>query len=118
MAAKPLLAGEGPTSLDVGTARGVVGSSPKPEATIQSSFDLSRKVTLDLTWWYVAALSAFAVPSYSTGDARFAWRFSRQFEVAIVGRNLLQPFHPEYGHDPGPIVAIRRSAYLKLTWNR
>jgi iron complex outermembrane receptor protein len=107
-----------PTSLDVGTALGIAGSSPKHEGTIQSSFALSRAVTLDLTWRYVAALPAMSVPAYSTADARFAWRLREHFEIALVGRNLLQPSHPEYGQDPGPIVAIRRSAYLKLTWNR
>jgi iron complex outermembrane recepter protein len=107
-----------PTSLDVGTARGIAGSSPKHEATVQSSFDLSRRVTLDCTWRYVAALPGPSVPAYSTADARLAWRVSRGFEVAAVGRNLLQPHHFEDAGDPGPLVGIRRSAYVKLTWSR
>jgi iron complex outermembrane receptor protein len=58
------------------------------------------------------------VPAYSTGDVRFGWRFRPQFELSLVGRNLLQPSHPEYGTDPGPLVEIRRSAYAKLTWTK
>jgi len=48
-----------PTSADVGTARGIVGSSPKHEATIQSSFDLSS-----------GSRCISSVPAYSTADAR------------------------------------------------
>ena len=38
-----------------------------------------------------AALPAQLVHAYSTGDARIAWRFSRQFELSLVGQNLFQP---------------------------
>ena len=106
-----------PHSLDVGTAPGIVGSSPRHEATIQSTFNLSKKISLDLIYRYVAALPAQLVPAYSTGDARLGWRISRGFELSLVGQNLFQPFHPEDGGDPGPLVGIRRSAYAKLTWS-
>ena len=41
---------------------------------------------------------------YSTADARFAWRATRELELSVVGQNLLQPFHSEFGGDPGPLV--------------
>jgi iron complex outermembrane receptor protein len=66
----------------------------------------------------VSALTAQSVPSYSTGDARLAWRFRPQFELSLVGRNLLQPYHFEYAGDPGPLVGIRRSGYLSLAWTK
>ena len=43
----------------------------------QSSFDISKKLQLDLIYRYVSALPALSVPAYSTGDARFGWRFTR-----------------------------------------
>ena len=107
-----------PHSLDVGTAPGIVGSSPKHEVTVQSAFDLSKKFSLDLTYRYVAALPGQLVPAYSTGDARFAWRINRELELSLVGQNLFQPFHFEDGGDPGPLVGIKRSGYVKLTWSR
>jgi hypothetical protein len=39
-------------------------------------------------------------------------------EVSVTGRNLFQPWHPEYAGDPGPLVGIRRSVYAQLTWSR
>jgi iron complex outermembrane receptor protein len=110
--------GRSPNSADVGTAPGIVGSSPQHEATIESAFDIAKKFQLDLDWRYVDALPAQAVPAYSTADARLGWRFNRQLEFSVVGRNLFQRSHFEDGGDPGPLVGIKRSGYIKLTWSR
>jgi iron complex outermembrane receptor protein len=107
-----------PGSGDVGTSAGIQGSSPQHQVTVQSGIDLSKKLQLDLTYRYISALPGQRVQAYSTGDARLGWQFSRQFELAFVGRNLFQPSHAEDGGDPGPLVGIRRSAYAKLTWRR
>jgi iron complex outermembrane recepter protein len=58
------------------------------------------------------------VHGYSTADVNLCWKISRQFEFSVSGKNLLQPYHPEFGTDPGPLVGIKRSGYLKLTWTR
>lgn len=107
---------EGPTSRDVGTIPGIEGASPKHEAVILSALDLSKTLQLDLTYRYVSTLWAQGIPSYSTGDARFAWRLNRQLELSLVGRNLLQPSHVEYNADPLTVVGIKRSGYIELTW--
>ncbi|MFN7999043.1 MAG: TonB-dependent receptor [Bryobacteraceae bacterium] len=107
-----------PHSLDIGTAPGIAGSSPRHEVTVQTGLDLSKTLQADLMYRYVSALPGQAVPSYSTGDAQLSWWFLRNFQIALVGRNLFQPWHVEYGGDPGGLVGIRRSAYLKLTWAR
>jgi iron complex outermembrane receptor protein len=107
-----------PHSGDIGTAPLIVGASPQHQATIESSFDLSKVIQLDLVYRYVSELPAQLVPSYSTGDARLAWRFGSQFGLSLVGRNLFQPHHPEYLGDPGTLVAIKRSIFLELAWGR
>jgi iron complex outermembrane recepter protein len=109
--------GKSPNSGDVGTAAPTVGSSPQHEATVESAFDF-KKFQLDLTYRYVSALPGQMVPAYSTGDARVAYRFNRQLEFSVAGRNLLQPWHYEYGGDPLGLVGIKRSAYATLTWRR
>jgi iron complex outermembrane receptor protein len=107
-----------PHSEDIGTGPVTVGSSPQHQATVQSDFDLTKKLQLDLTYRFVSALPGQVVPAYSTGDARIGWRFNRQVDLSFIGRNLFQPSHAEYGGDPGPLVGIRRSVYAKLTWTR
>lgn len=107
-----------PHSGDVGTAPGIIGSSPQHEATVQSSLDLPRSLQLDLMLRYVSALPGQMVRAYSTGDARLGWRFHRHYDLSLVGQNLFQPSHAEFGSDPGTLVGIKRSVYLKLTWSR
>jgi iron complex outermembrane receptor protein len=107
-----------PGSGDVGTAQGIETSSPGHEVTVQSAFDVSKRVQLDFTGRYVSRLPGQLVPAYVTGDGRVAWRFSRQLELSFVGRNLFQPSHVEYGSDPGPLVGVRRSVYARVTWSR
>lgn len=99
------------TSQDVGTARGIDGSSPQHQVLLQSSFDLPKRVTFDFDYRYVSALPGLAVPAYSTADTRLAWTPAPHWELSFVGRNLLQAEHEEYS-----AIGIKRSFYGKLVW--
>lgn len=104
-------------SLDIGTAPIVQGSSPKDETWAQSGLDFAKAFSLDLTYRHASALTALMVPAYATADVRFDWQVNREFKLSAVGRNLLQPHHPEYaGVDPGPAIGIKRTAYGQITW--
>lgn len=111
-----------PASQDVGSAPQIVGSSPAHQVFAQTSFDLPRAFSLDLDYRYVSALPGQKVKAYSTADARLGWRMAHGFELSLAGRNLLQPFHAEFGTDPGippadvTLVGLRREGYIKLTW--
>ena len=113
---------KGTDSLDAGTASTVNGSSPKHRLSLQSDLDFAKVFSLDLTYRYVAVLPDVAggsIPAYSTGDARFDWRFAREFKLSAVGRNLAQPRHVEFGGpDPGPNVGIRRGFYGEITFTK
>lgn len=106
-----------PGSLDVGTAPIVEGSSPRHQLTAQSGFDL-KAFSLDLTYRFVSKLPAQQINSYSTGDARLAWRWKPYVNLSVVGRNLFQPYHYENASGPGPNVGVRRSVYGQITWQR
>jgi iron complex outermembrane recepter protein len=105
-----------PGSLDVGSAPGIVGSSPQHQILTQSLLDLPKRLSLDLTFRYVSALPSQTIAAYSTGDARLGWSVGRNLEFSVVGSNLLQPYHVEYASDPGPNVAIRRNFYVEAVW--
>ncbi|QDT07330.1 Colicin I receptor precursor [Rubripirellula lacrimiformis] len=81
------------------TASTNVGGSPDNQIYLQSSFNLTRHTDLDVMWRYSDSLPLQSTPSYNTMDVRYAWRPSRDWEVALVGRNLLQPDHKEVGND-------------------
>jgi iron complex outermembrane recepter protein len=105
-----------PWSNDPTSAAGYNGSSPRHQVAIQSLFTLAKKLEFDQTYRYVSALPAQAVSSYSTADTRFSWHFIRQMEGSVIGQNLMQPYHPEFGGDPSGLVGIKRSVYGQITW--
>lgn len=111
-----------PGSQDIGTAPQIMGSSPRHQLAVTSSFDLPEQVSFNLDFRYVSALPGQKVNAYSTADTHLAKSFAHGFTLSVVGRNLLQPHHAEFGTDPGApptditLVGIRRSAYLELTW--
>src|SRR5205823_3739000 len=109
-----------PSSNDASTVAQLQGDSPQHKVVVQSFLRLPGDLGVSLTYRYVGALPGpdQRVPAYSTGDARIARRIGRDLELSVVGQNLLQPHHVEYAGDPGGLVGIRRSAYVKLTWTR
>jgi iron complex outermembrane receptor protein len=101
------------------------GSSPHHEIELQSLFNLPKRIEFDTTYRFVSALPAQTsspagptVGAYSTGDARLGWHPIEGLEISLVGQNLFQPQHPEFGGDDGPLVGIRRSFYGKITWRK
>lgn len=105
-----------PNAIVAQTPEAVEGSSPQHEGSIDSSFDLPRRLKLDLVYRVVSALPAQNVPAYSTGDVRLAWRLREHVEFSVVGRNLFQREHVEYIGDPGPPVGIVRNVFASLAW--
>jgi iron complex outermembrane receptor protein len=94
------------------------GSSPSSLVGFQSLFNLPKHFEFDQTFRYSSALPAQSVGSYSTVDVRLGWHFGESLDFSLVGQNLLQPSHAEFGGDPGPLVGIERSIYGKIIWRR
>ena len=107
-----------PGSGDIGTAPSIQGSSPVHQALVQSDFDFGKSFSLDLDYRYVSKLPGQGVPAYSTADANFTWRANERISFSVVGQNLLQPHHAEFGSDPGGLVQIKRGVYGKVVWTR
>ncbi|HUB81768.1 MAG TPA: TonB-dependent receptor [Bryobacteraceae bacterium] len=112
-----LKAAPSPGSIPLGATQDN-GSSPENEVSLDSGFQISGKLDLDLVYRYVSRLPYVQqnVPAYSTGDIRVGYRLYRHIELSVAGRNLFQPFHVEYIGDPGGPVAISRSVYASLAW--
>jgi len=94
------------------------GSSPNSQAVLRSLINLPHRFELDETIRFVGALPAQQVKAYVTGDLRAGYHDPRGFDLSVVGENLFQPHHGEFGITPGPNVLIKRSVYAKLVWTR
>ncbi|HHY84201.1 MAG TPA: TonB-dependent receptor [Verrucomicrobia bacterium] len=90
------------------------GNSPEHQVGVQSMWDLPADLEFDVSGRYVAALAAPRVPEYFTFDARLAWRVRKNVELSVVGQNLWDRRHPEFG-EVGARQEIPRSVYGKIT---
>jgi iron complex outermembrane receptor protein len=98
-------------------------ADPQNQFSFRSSMDLPENMEFDTGLRYVDQLpinngpTAGIVPSYYELDARLAWHPTKNLEISIVGQNLLQGEHPEYGFPDPTQVEIGRSVYGKIAWH-
>lgn len=96
-------------------ATGAPHPDPEHQALLRSSYDLTRRISLDGQLRYVAKLAD--EPAYATADARIAYRPTKNIELSLVGQNLFQPRHVEEGPTPlVPTAEVPRGFYGKITW--
>lgn len=92
------------------------GQSPRNQVGLRFSADLAHNLELDLFGRYVDRLPAFNVDAYAELDARLGWRVRPGLSLALVGRNLLDSLHQEYGAEPqggGKPHLIGRELFLR-----
>jgi iron complex outermembrane recepter protein len=96
----------------------VQGSSPHNRVFVRSSWDLNADWQFDLIGRYVDNLPALGVPSYLVADMRLAWMPYRDFEWAVVGRNLFDSPHPEFIDTQSGAVGteVQAEMFTTLTW--
>jgi iron complex outermembrane recepter protein len=79
--------------------------------------NLGSQVELDLWLRYVDQLKGSHIDDYVTLDARLGYRPAPGFQLELVGRNLVEPSHPEFS--PEIIAAspseVERSVYGRIT---
>ena len=107
-----------PGFTDTVTLTTLHGSSPNSEASLRSLFNLPHHFELDEIVRYVGSLPAQQVKGYVTADVHTGFHTAHGIELSVVGENLLQPHHAEFGVSPGPNVLIKRSVYAKLVWTK
>jgi len=93
--------------------------SPHNQLSILSSMNISRNVAFDLWVRYVDNLPNFDVSNYITLDARLSWKPHDNVELSLIGQNLLDNQHPEFGmplYIKSLPTEIERSVYAKVTW--
>jgi len=93
------------------------GQNPQHQFQVRSYLSLPRRIDFDTAVYYVGRLPAFSVPSYTRVDARLAWNASESVVLSLVGQNLLDDHHLEFGGidriDP---TQAKRSVYGEITW--
>jgi iron complex outermembrane receptor protein len=102
-----------PGSSDTTTAK-QTGDSPRHQWYVRSSMSLPHDIALDVGVRSVGELPNQRIPSYIACDGRLGWQPKGAVEIALVGTNLFEPQHPEFGTG-GSRREIERSLYGKVT---
>jgi iron complex outermembrane recepter protein len=92
------------------------GNDAKHVAIVGANLNLPRDFELDAYLRHVSALPNPALEGYTTMDARVGWWASKQLEISLSGRNLLDRQHPEFVTTNSLNQQVHRSGSLKLTW--
>jgi iron complex outermembrane receptor protein len=82
---------------------------------LRSSFDLPHDTEVDVDIRHVATLPSPVIPAYTAVDLRVAWGVRPGLELSIVGENLFDPGHIEFG-TPETTSEIPRTVFFKVSW--
>ena len=104
-----------PGSIDTTTVPMTEGSSPHHQISLRAEMNLPRGFELDVITRFVSGLPAQGVAAYVNADLRLGWRPRPDFELSVIGQNLLARSHPEFAGNSVDAVEIERSVYGKVT---
>jgi iron complex outermembrane receptor protein len=99
------------------TSRGLTESlTPDRQIFVHSSVDLPAHLRLDAGLRAIGRIARGQVPAYEELNARLTWQPTPKLDLSIIGQNLLNPRHPEFGA-PGPTRReIQRGVYGLVEW--
>jgi iron complex outermembrane receptor protein len=106
------------TSHDQTTALSTEGSAPNHQAQLRSRVNLPGHWQWNAAAYFVGALPALEVPSYTRLDSNITWQKGERFSIAFIGQNLLRDRHLEFAGPDSSVQSdlIKRSAYLKVSF--
>jgi iron complex outermembrane receptor protein len=87
---------------------------PQNEFSLRSSFDLPNNIDIDIGGRYVDKIAA--ANGYFAIDARVAWRPTKNWEVSVVGENLLAGQHIENPNFLGNTTYVSPEVYGKVAF--
>jgi iron complex outermembrane receptor protein len=103
-----------PGGVDLG-GQAALGNDPRHWASLRSAFDVSPRITWDVSVRRVGARPLPDVPAYTAIDTRLAWHVTHDAEVALVLQNVADARHAEWGVATNR-VELERSALLQMRW--
>jgi iron complex outermembrane receptor protein len=106
------------SSQDTTTVPDTEGSSPTYQAQLRSHTDLPGGFAWEVSSYFVGPLPAQQVPSYTRLDTQLSRRLGERVELSLVGQNLIQDHHLESNDSLTSLnpSQVKRSAYIKFTW--
>ncbi|MBN8547913.1 MAG: TonB-dependent receptor [Deltaproteobacteria bacterium] len=92
---------------------GLAPRTPRNQATVRAHFNLPWDLEFDSIAYYVDSIPAYDVPSYIRTDARIGWKATPQLSFDLIGQNLFDARHREFGPTT---VEIERAYFGRVTY--
>ncbi len=90
--------------------------SPQNQFSLRSNVNLPYNLELDNYLYFVDNVAGYGVENYTRFDTRIGWKTTENIEVSLVGQNLFDDLHPEFGGFlAAPPEQVGRVFYGKLT---
>ena len=105
-------------SQDVDSKAEAEGSSPRHAAQLRSHFSILPRLSWDASAYFTGRLADPDIPSYTRLDTGLTWEWEKKSYLSLVGQNLQRDRHEEFVDSAGSesSTLVRRSAYVKWTW--
>jgi len=101
-------------SRDSNTA--ALGNDPAHQFSVRSAINLPHNLDWDVGLRVIGALASPDVRNYVTLDTRLGWTFMKGVELSLIGYNLLDHDHPEFGAATSR-SEVARAFYAKIVWS-
>ena len=107
-----------PTNPPDQSIAGRAGSTPKQEYKLRIQWDPLPHWSLDIALRHFDKLPGPMLPAYTGLDARVAWRPRDDWEIDLIGRELLDPMHGELSKNfiGAQVRETARSIFLRATY--
>ncbi len=99
------------------------GQSPRDQIKLKSFYNITPKLEFDNILYYVGGLNkgvtntTAGIPSYITWDTRLGYLMTRNLDLSIGIRNLMDQVHSEFkGALYNRQTVVGRTYYLKMVW--
>lgn len=104
-----------PGSLD-STGGSFEANDPEVTAFVQSTMNLGKRVQWDFLVRGATQRPNPALSGYVTVDMRVAWQPRPEWELALIGQNLLSPSHPELPGGGASQPEVERSIFARASF--
>jgi iron complex outermembrane receptor protein len=92
-------------------------TTPHHTFRLQSDMHFGPAWELEMAGRYVGPVPYYSIPSYTEMDARLTWKPKVNWQVSLVGRNLLHDHHAEYDSAVyRRLTELQRSLFCEIVW--
>jgi iron complex outermembrane recepter protein len=105
-----------PGSMDLTKTTALANADPDYYWLLRSSYEFSSRLGLHASLRHVEELEASRLPAYEELDLHLSWTPVPHWTLSLVGQNLLNGEHPEFGA-VGRRSVYERSLFGKVVWS-